>query len=100
MPERPLYDLVSLTKVLGTTTVLLNLIEQQKLTYYTPVKTILPEFSFEQVTLCHLMTHTSGIQGLIPHRDQLTAGQLMQAILQLPVLRILIRSLIIVIQAH
>lgn len=85
LPAYPLYDLASLTKVLGTTTVLLNLIEQQKLTYDTPVKTILPEFSSEQVTLRHLMTHTSGIQGFIPHRDQLTAKQLMQAILQLPV---------------
>ena len=85
LPSNPLYDLASLTKVIGTTTVLLHLIEQEKLSYDTPIKQWLPTFCDSRVTLRHLMTHTSGIQGYIPHRDYLDASELVQALLQLPV---------------
>ncbi|MBA1434741.1 serine hydrolase domain-containing protein [Bombilactobacillus bombi] len=85
LPADPLYDLASLTKVIGTTTVLLHLIEQKKLSYDTPICQWLPQFSDSRVTLRHLMTHTSGIKGYIKNRDQLSKEDLLLQILQLPV---------------
>ena len=80
-----LYDLASLTKVLGTTNVFLKLKENGKLNFTEPLKQFIPEFKDERVRLSHLLTHTSGIRGWIPNRDQLSASELLKAIISLPV---------------
>lgn len=85
LPANPLYDLASLTKVIGTTTVLLHLIEQKVLSTETAICQYLPEFTDQRVTLRHLMTHTSGIQGYIPQRDCLNGKELIKALVKLPV---------------
>ncbi|MCT6840309.1 MAG: beta-lactamase family protein [Bombilactobacillus mellis] len=85
LPANPLYDLASLTKVIGTTTVLLHLIEQKVLSTETAICQYLPEFTDKRVTLRHLMTHTSGIQGYIPQRDCLSGKELIKALVKLPV---------------
>lgn len=55
------YDMASLTKVMGTTFAILRLVEEGKLRFYTSVKSILPEFMHEEVTVWDLLTHTSGL---------------------------------------
>ncbi|MFK5675939.1 MULTISPECIES: serine hydrolase domain-containing protein [unclassified Ligilactobacillus] len=84
-PLRPgmLYDVASLTKVVGTTTVLLHLMEAGQLDVDCPVVTYLPEFFDSRVTIRHLLTHTAAISGYIPHRDQLTGSQLINALMGL-----------------
>lgn len=86
-PLRPgmLYDVASLTKVVGTTTVLLHLMEVGQLDVDQPVVTYLPEFFDSRVTVRHLLTHTAAISGYIPHRDQLTGPQLITALMGLHV---------------
>lgn len=79
------YDLASLTKVLGTTNVFLKLQQEDQLDFKTPVHAFLPEFKDERVSLSHLLTHSSGVMGYIPNRDQLYAKELREAILNLPV---------------
>lgn len=79
-----LYDLASLTKVIGTTTVLLHLIETGKLSFSTKICEYFPGFD-SKVTIAHLMTHSSGIKGYIPNRDKLNASELEDAILHLPI---------------
>lgn len=79
------YDLASLTKVLATENVLLKLYDQGKLNFTEPLKNFVPEFSDERIRLFHLLTHTSGIRGWIPHRDELNHDQLLKAIVNLPV---------------
>ncbi|MFB9770238.1 serine hydrolase domain-containing protein [Lactiplantibacillus modestisalitolerans] len=79
------YDLASLTKVIGTTTVALQLLAQGKLAIDRPVHDYLPDFENRRVTLRHLMTHTSGISGYIPNRNQLAAPQLLRAVQALPI---------------
>ncbi len=79
------YDLASLTKVLATENILLQLVDQHQLTFDTPLQTFLPEFPDRRIKLAHLLTHTSGIRGWIPHRNQLSHDELLQAIMQLPV---------------
>ena len=56
-----LYDLASLTKVVSTTTLILKLIELDYFTLETKVKEILPQFKYDNVTIKHLLTHTSGL---------------------------------------
>lgn len=56
-----LYDLASLTKVVGTTPMILKLIQEKYISYQTPVYKILPMFTNKNITIFHLLTHTSGL---------------------------------------
>lgn len=80
LPDQ-LYDLASLTKVIGTTTLTLRLLEHSQLALNTKVCRILPAFKDRRVTVLHLLTHTSGLEGYIPNRNQLSAKELKQALL-------------------
>jgi CubicO group peptidase (beta-lactamase class C family) len=60
-----IYDAASLTKVVATTPSVLLLHERGKLSIDDPVNKYLPEFTGDgrdQVTLRHLLTHTSGLR--------------------------------------
>lgn len=56
-----LYDLASCTKVVATTTAILLLLEQGKLSLKTKVSSVLPRFKFTEITIKDLLTHTSGL---------------------------------------
>jgi len=59
-----LYDLASLTKVVGTTTALMILFDEGRLELDAPVAKYLPAFSGawkDSVTVRHLLTHRSGL---------------------------------------
>ena len=63
--EQTIFDVASLTKVLATTPCIMRLVEKKKLTLESPVATYLPEFTGlgrEQITVRHLLTHTSGLK--------------------------------------
>ncbi|HEV8150692.1 MAG TPA: glycoside hydrolase family 3 N-terminal domain-containing protein [Gemmatimonadales bacterium] len=67
-PTRPngesVYDLASLTKVTATTTLAMLAVSEGKLDLDAPVQRYLPEFrgtGKEQVTIRHLLTHSSGL---------------------------------------
>ncbi|WP_127849796.1 serine hydrolase domain-containing protein [Lacticaseibacillus hulanensis] len=83
VPLRPnmYYDLASLTKVVGTTPLLLQSIREGKLQLDEKVAAVLPEFSGGDVTFRELMTHTSGLAGYIEHRDELPPAALRHALL-------------------
>ena len=62
--DRSIYDLASLTKVVGTTTAAMVLYDQGRLELDAPVSTYLPAFSGgwkDSVTVRHLLTHRSGL---------------------------------------
>lgn len=62
--QRSIYDLASLTKVVGTTTALMILYDQGKIRLDDPVSRYLPEFAGggkESVTLRLLLEHRSGL---------------------------------------
>jgi len=69
MTEDTVFDLASLTKIIATTTAVLQLWEQDRLQLDDPATTYLPEFAAAadprraQVTVRMLLTHTSGIGG-------------------------------------
>ena len=62
--DRSIYDLASLTKVVGTTTAAMLLYDQGRLDLNAPVSTYLPAFSGgwkDSVTVRQLLTHRSGL---------------------------------------
>ena len=64
VPERTIYDLASLTKVVATTTALMILFDQGKIDLDAPVSTYLPTFSGgakDDITLRLLLEHRSGL---------------------------------------
>ncbi|WP_225047546.1 serine hydrolase domain-containing protein [Lacticaseibacillus kribbianus] len=75
-----LYDLASLTKVIGTTTLFLQALDAGKVALDQPIATLVPEFT-GTTTFRQALTHTSGLEGYIPHRDDLAAPALRQALL-------------------
>jgi uncharacterized protein YbbC (DUF1343 family)/CubicO group peptidase (beta-lactamase class C family) len=59
------FDLASLTKVVATSSAIAMLLEQGKLRLNDPVARYIPEFAAngkDQVTIRHLVTHTSGLR--------------------------------------
>jgi CubicO group peptidase (beta-lactamase class C family) len=62
--EHTLWDLASLTKVTATTSAIMQLVDQHKISLDDPVQKYLPEWTGpnkEKVTLKHLITHSSGL---------------------------------------
>jgi CubicO group peptidase (beta-lactamase class C family) len=62
--EHTIYDVASLTKVVGTTAAIMVLYDEGKLDLDTPVRAYLPAFTGggkDRVTLRHLLTHRSGL---------------------------------------
>ena len=63
-PERTIYDLASLSKVIGTTTAIMVLHDQGRVDLDAPVAKYLPGFTGgfkDSVTVRHLLTHRSGL---------------------------------------
>ncbi len=63
-PDRSVYDLASLTKVIGTTTAIMVLYDEGKIRLDAPVRTYVPEFSGggkDEITVRDLLTHRSGL---------------------------------------
>jgi CubicO group peptidase (beta-lactamase class C family) len=65
---RTIYDLASLTKVVGLTTVIMMLVERGKLDLDAPVTRYVPAFTAggDSVTVRQLLTHSSGLLAWLP----------------------------------
>ena len=64
VPERTIYDLASLTKVVGTTTATMILFDEGKIRLDDPVVKYIPEFTGggkDQITIRLLLEHRSGL---------------------------------------
>lgn len=66
MERDTVFDLASVTKVFGTTSLAMVLIERGWIQWDTPVASILPSFRYAGVTLRHLASHTSGLPAWVP----------------------------------
>ena len=55
------YDIASLSKVVSTSMVAMQFIQEGKLSYNTIIQSILPEFRYPNITIFHIMTHTTGL---------------------------------------
>ncbi len=61
MTEGTVFDVASLTKVVATLPCVMVLVERGKVSLDAPVRDYLPEFAASDVTVRHLLTHTSGL---------------------------------------
>jgi uncharacterized protein YbbC (DUF1343 family) len=69
MTDDTIFDVASLTKVVATTTSVMQLVEQGRIRLRDPVAQFIPEFSAhgkERITILHLLTHTSGLAPDLP----------------------------------
>ena len=86
--ERTLWDLASLTKVVGMTTAMMQLVEQGRVDLDAPVVRYLPEFAGEgkeRVTIRHLLTHSSGLPSWRPlYKEATTADTAVAIVLATP----------------
>ena len=87
--DASIYDLASLTKVIGTTTAIMVLYDQGKIDLDAPVARYLPDFSGglkDQVTIRHLLTHRGGLPaGRELWRIAQTPAQARAAVLSSPI---------------
>ena len=71
--RRTLWDLASLTKVVGTTTALAQLVERGAVDLHAPVQRYVPDWQGpeqDRVRVWHLLTHTSGLPSFRPYDRQ------------------------------
>jgi uncharacterized protein YbbC (DUF1343 family)/CubicO group peptidase (beta-lactamase class C family) len=64
IPASPdaIYDMASLTKVVATAPSVMLLVERGKIDVDAPVKTYIPEMADPDITVRHLLTHTSALK--------------------------------------
>jgi CubicO group peptidase (beta-lactamase class C family) len=68
-PDSSLWDIASITKVMGTTSAAMRLVDARRLSLDAPVRHYLPEFSGgakDRVTIRMLLDHTSGLRSYVP----------------------------------
>ena len=86
--ERTLWDLASLTKVVGMTTAMMQLVEQDRVELDAPVVRYIPEFAGpgkERVTIRHLLTHSSGLPSWRPlYKEAATADTAQSVVFATP----------------
>ena len=68
-PDSTIWDLASISKVIGTTSAAMRLVDKGRLDLDAPVRRYLPRFSGglkNQVTVRMLLDHTSGLKSYVP----------------------------------
>lgn len=74
------YDLASVSKVVGVATIAALWQSKGILDIDKPLQYYYPDFQDSQLSIRRLLTHTSGIDPFIPNRNQLMAHELKEAI--------------------
>ena len=77
------YDLASVSKVVGVGTVLTFLWHQGELDIEKSVTEFLPDSDFPDITIRQLLTHSTDLDPFIINRDQLSAEELKEAMFHL-----------------
>ena len=75
-----IYDIASLTKVIVTVPLICKLIDIGKLNFNDQVKNYLPNFKYEDVTIYHLLTHTSGLPADLNSKQIISKEKMMNKI--------------------
>jgi CubicO group peptidase (beta-lactamase class C family) len=72
MTEETVFDMASLTKVVATTTAVMQLVEKGKINLEVPVANYLPQFHTvlrQRITVRQCLTHYSGLPPDLPNKD-------------------------------
>ena len=92
MTEDTIFDLASLTKVVATTTSVMQLVEKGAIRLSDPVSKFIPEFARYgkgTITIRHLMTHVSGLRPDLELDAEFSGGKeaIRRAIEEVPIAR-------------
>jgi len=79
-----IFDLASISKVLVTTSLILKLMEDGLLSLKTKVKDVLAEFVHLDITVSHLITHTSGLPSDVINYKSMSKEEMIEAIYHVP----------------
>ncbi len=74
-----MFDLASITKVMGTTLAVMKLVDEGKLKLDEPLATFIPEYKTgdkARITIRHVLTHTSGLPPFRVYVDSLRTREL------------------------
>ena len=78
------YDVASVSKVVATTTRILQLLEENKLTLDTKVSSILSKFKHQDVTIENLLMHNSGLATDLKDKTNLTKEKILTEVYTTP----------------
>lgn len=81
------YDLASLSKVVGTTTRVLQLIEEGRISFDTPVYEVLSRFRYPKITVGNLLMHNSGLMAEVLDKETLTKDNMIDRVYETPVVQ-------------
>jgi CubicO group peptidase (beta-lactamase class C family) len=83
-PDSTLWDIASITKVMGTTSAAMRLVDAGRLSLDAPVRQYIPQFSGgskDRVTVRMLLDHTSGLRSYVPFFKQARTRDAAKALL-------------------
>jgi len=83
-PDSTLWDIASITKVMGTTSAAMRLVDAKRLGLDAPVRQYVPQFSGgpkDRVTVRMLLDHTSGLRAYVPFFKQARTRDAAKALL-------------------
>ncbi|MBY0123330.1 serine hydrolase [Bacillus sp. S/N-304-OC-R1] len=83
--EQPIYkntifDVASLTKIMATLPSILVLTSRKELHLESSVHSFLPQFTHKNITLKHLLEHSSGLPADLPYKDRMESRDVMSEI--------------------
>lgn len=85
-----IYDMASITKIMATTTSMMKLVDEGKVSLDDPVSKYIPEFSEglkKEITIRHFLLHTSGLPAFRIYVDELrTRHELIEAVRNEPLI--------------
>jgi len=83
-PDSTLWDIASITKVMGTTSAAMRLVDARRLSLDAPVRQYIAQFSGgpkDRVTVRMLLDHTSGLRSYVPFFKQARTREAAKALL-------------------
>ncbi len=85
MTVHTVFDLASLSKIIGTSALAAVLVQRGWVNWETPVSAVLPEFQFPKILLRHLLSHTAGYDAWQPFWERIRAGFPFSPLFKVPV---------------
>ena len=85
-----IYDMASITKIMATTTSMMKLVDEGKVSLDDPISKYIPEFNEglkKEITIRHFLLHTSGLPAFRIYVDELrTRNELIEAVRNEPLI--------------
>ncbi|MCG2590574.1 serine hydrolase [Rhodohalobacter sp. WB101] len=85
-----IYDMASITKIMATTTSMMKLVDEGKVSLDDPISKYIPEFNEglkKEITIRHFLLHTSGLPAFRIYVDELrTRNELVEAVRNEPLI--------------